>query len=364
MVQNMRRFLFALCAGVVLYSAGSEHTHAQPQPPLGFDTSVTVLIQDTLWALRIGPQGDTLPASWYAPAYQFDMQYDSACTITYLFTECKRNGTLWKLAKWWDRRIVNANPRLLSYNSRTVPAVLHAGDTISFFRYAWWSPQTEVQDTNNYFAPDSLDYAVELVRTADSMRIALVDSIGFMPNMVPARPVIHGTRPLMALARYRVPEAFDGTEAFLRVLLYHRGPGPNWFTRSDQVTVYVSNWLNAEADGVFGRYIRLFQPGMPKYSTPLLDSLASRADAGDLLNVAPVAGSSVAAISFASAPDGGSTTVAVYDEGGHLLFMPYLTASSSGPGRVEYRFEHSGAYFVALLHGGAVVATRRVVIVR
>ncbi|MBS1914502.1 MAG: hypothetical protein JST22_21130 [Bacteroidetes bacterium] len=334
-----------------------------------FDPALKVCIQDTVCFLRINsyyvggdtlhPHVDTIPERCYAPSHEFTMNYDSTCAITYMFTECRLDDRLWTLARWWRNRQINADAGVLGFNSRTIPATLHAGDSITFFRYLRWrDPRDQLQDTSSYYALDALDFSVELVRTSDSMRIVLLDSVGIEACSSPGRPLIHGMRGLLSTVNYRVPSQLDGVEAFLRVRPWHNGSGPYWFTRADGVTLCVSNWLN---DTSFTRYNRLFDPPSAKYAVgelqarvtddPVLSVVGDRADPSNM------------AIVFNCSPDDRATAVAIYDIEGNLLFAPYITAGSHGRGMVHYRFPRSGVYFVALLHDGRLVATRSVTII-
>lgn len=355
--------LLLILAFAVAHALVPTATIAQPTFPEGSGgADMWVSLQDTLWIWRMGPNNTPEPRDAFAPEHSFTMNYDSVCETRYLFTECKINGTLWKLAKWWDGRTVNANADLLSYNTRTVPKQLQAGDTISFFRYLHWrNPMIGLQDTNNYYALDTLDFAVELVRSSDSLRIALIDTIGILPNPEPGRPRMYGMRPLMALVRYPVPPEFNNITGFLRVRLYNRGNGKYWFTRFDGVTVGVSGWLN---DTDMTHYTSLFNPGLAKHSLRELND-AELAEKSSLLDVAYVQGSrDQVVIAFDSSPDGTSTTVSIYDALGNQIFLPFLAASSNGRQQVVHRLQKSGIYFVGLLYGGHLIQTRKITVTK
>jgi hypothetical protein len=325
-------------------------------------------IQDSLTVFLIAGGGDTLRREWVSGGYQFDMLYDSTIPgqsvgmVTAMYTEFKKNGELLKLAKWLKNRRVNANPDLLSSNSRTDTFTVHSGDTLSLYRDIMWNdPRRRYQDTSNYYALDSLDYVVELVRLSDSMRIALVDSIGILPSAEPGRPRIHGMRPLMASVHYVAPPALEGTRAFLRILLYHRGNGEQWFTRTDVVTLGLSLRLT---DTLWQNYIALFGHGLLKQPVERLMQLQGAGKEKETrLDVENIAGSKDVTITFTPDSDGGSTAVAIYDINGQVVFFPSMaSADDGGNNQVRYRFESGGVYFVGLLHRGRLITSQKIYI--
>ena len=170
------------------------------------------------------------------PAFRYAALDGSSSRISYTISGRRANQTVLRLPDWTCGQSIYAMDSSHSYNSTTETFTCSAGDTLSFYReLEWQNPMTSLQDTNNNVALDSLDFTVELVRTPDSARIALIDSIGILPNAQPDRPRIHGMRPLMALVKYIVPPELNGARAFMRMLLYHRGTGNFWFTRYDEI---------------------------------------------------------------------------------------------------------------------------------
>ncbi|HVZ40910.1 MAG TPA: hypothetical protein VHI13_16640 [Candidatus Kapabacteria bacterium] len=357
----------AAFAVLLLFAAGPSPAQAQgdslvmiPSPDVRPD--LWVMLQDSARVYLVVDH-DTMDAHGVAPSYMFSMHYDSIETIQYLLTEWRRNQTNLRLPSWIDSRVVNASATMLSFNTTTDTFTCATGDTLSFYRELWWyESMTSDQDTNNYYALDSLDYAMELVRDSDSLRAALIDSIGILPNDHPDRPRIHGTRPLIALVQYQVPAELNGVKTFMRLLLYHRGTGKYWFTRSDHYTMGASNRLQESSSRY---YLDLFGQGSTLYRTQLLETLGTRGPESPHLDVAvSVSQPSHATISFASAPDGGATSIAIYDMNGRALFYPFSTPGSSGMQSVEYDFPQGGSYFVGLLHDGRLVAARRISIIR
>ncbi len=362
-VRGIAQYGLALAAMLIICLA---HAYAQSDslyvaPTVDERPDLWAILQDSsaVYLVDFDGSGDTIDANYVTPSYMFSMQYDSMMNVHYLLTEWRHNRSILYLPSWIDKRTVNARASLLSYNSTTATFTCAAGDTLSFYRELWWAdPMTSLQDTNNYYAIDSLDYAVELVRASDSTRVALIDSVGILPNYTPGRPRIHAARPLYALVQYTVPAALDGERAFMRILLYHRGAGKYWFTRSDSYTMAVSKRLQSSS---FQYYVELFGGGDPLYKPQALSNLDNAAPTTPYLSVTlSRTQSSHATITFASAIDGGATVIGVYDANGRAIFYPFSTPASSGTQSVEYDFPKSGAYFVGLLHNGRIVVTRKV----
>lgn len=187
---------------------------------------------------------DGFPASWYAPSYQYAMIYGATSRTDFIFTECKKNGELIKLMTWNHRKTISAPAEVISYNSRTVNFQVHAGDTISFFRsMGWYNPTTSHQDTNNYYALDTLEMIVHLVSADDGRPLAQLDSIGVLPRTIPGMPAIYGMRPVLALVSYVVPGALDGDSVLVGVTLRAEGAGSHNYIRRDEVTLALSESL-------------------------------------------------------------------------------------------------------------------------
>lgn len=313
-------------------------------------------LEDGSALYRVRSNGDTIPSEWYSAGYVFQIYAapDTSCVTNYTITGFKRNGARLPLRLWKIDRIVNAPEDLLGFNSRTVDVKLAAGDTLSFYReLAWKDPRHNFQDTTNYHSFDTLTYAVELVRAADSVRLALLDSMGVLPRVAPGAPAIHGTRPIMALVKYAVPATLGGTRAFVRVRARARGAGDYNFTRLEKPSVAL--WLRL-ADPYWIHYLTEWGQ---VYGKPSMHDAGGRDDAGTRLAIRLAGGSDRnASIDFATAPDGGATAVAVHDASGRLLFYPYSSpASSAASAHADFRFESNGLYLISLLHNGRFVRT-------
>lgn len=318
-----------------------------------------VMIEDSTYVyLRQGGSSFVIPADDVSAAYSFDMIYDSTFLISYDFAECRRNGERLTLRHWKDRRVVNANARLLSFNSTTDTFTCRVGDTLSFFRELYWKDLvTGEQDTANYYALDSLDYAVELVRLSDSTRVATVDTIGILANTTMGPPRIHGTHPLMAVVRYVVPTSLDGVKTFLRLLVLHRGSGTYWFTRTDHVTMGLSRQLN---DSNWQHFLNVFNPAAPKTAIEQLETAHPTSSHSESTIQAVSNGGGRYSITFDCDPNGGRTLVGIFDAAGRQVYTPYVTVGAGGRARAEYLFGSPGAYFIALFHGDRLVGVRKV----
>ncbi len=312
-------------------------------------------VQDTLHLLRIFG-GDTVPASHFAPSYHYEMVYDSISHTNYMFTECRRNGENIKLLHWEYNRLVHGPAEYLTYNSRTADFPIQPGDTLSFYReLRWYNPLTRRQDTNNYYALDTLDFSVHLIRTSDGEPIMLLDSIGVLPRLPIGAPAVYGARPLMAVVRYVVPAGIVADSAFIGVTARTRGSGRYDFTRLDLVTIGVSERLK---DAYYQEYLNIYGR---VYGKRNVDELATATGRADSRLVVRPDGSSVH-IRFAPAPDGGLTAVAIYDASGTLIFYPYNGRTSEPETTVSYRLPGSGVYFVLLQHDGRIIQTEKITI--
>lgn len=348
----LARRIVTLLAFVVLVGSGTAIAQQQVIP----DSLWVTLDDDTSSLARINGQGQIFPAEWFVSGYKFQMYADSTCETDYEITAFKVNDHRWKLRNWKKRRTINAEADILSYNSRTVDTTLHAGDVVSFARnLSWCDPRVGMTDTNNYKSFDTLTYAVELVRSSDSARIALLDSIGMMPRVTTGAPTIFGMRPIIALVDWTVPASIDSVRAFIRVRVRAHGSGEYHFTRSE--TIRVHKWRQPPAQ-VWVDYLKYL--GQDYAGKPVVSTTESAATSGLLAIRATGDGNSMTA-DFATAPNGGSTSVAIYDGAGRLLFSPYSSPASEGRReQITHRFESSGLYIVCLLHDGRLVATRTI----
>lgn len=316
-----------------------------------------VLLQDSLeFSLIHG--NDTIPASWFSPSYDYEMIYDSSRT-QFVFTECKKNGSLLKLLAWNYTRLYHAPQELLSFNSRTENFLINTGDTISFYReMEWYNPITNEMLTTNYYALDTLEMIVYLVDASDGKPLAQLDSIGVLPRTTRGTPIIYGTRPIMALVSYVVPQSLNGDSALIGVTIRARGSGAYHFTRYDGITVGLSERLNKAE---YHTYLANFGSVYAKRS--INDLLQGSKNGKSMLSVSSSTGDQKALnISFNGPENGGRTAVAIYDESGNLIFCPYNSISNHTRSEVSYRLSSNGTYFVTLLHNGRIARTEKVIV--
>jgi hypothetical protein len=266
---------------------------------------------------------------------------------------------LLKLLAWNNGAAVNAPSELMSFNSRTVNTILHAGDTISFYHdVSWYNPADNKMLTTNYYALDTLEMIVHLVRAADGTPLAQLDSIGVMPRTTPGMPTIYGSKPIMALISYAVPQSLDEDSAFVGITVRAKGSGPHYFTRHDEVTVGMSERLK---DARYQVYLANFGSIYAKRS--LNDLMKDAGEEGAILQVSAAPSSPRdLRIAFNGPRDGGSTTVSIYDESGDLVFYPYNSRTDATQTETSYRVPASGAYFVVLGHNGRIVKTSKTII--
>jgi len=351
--------MFYLCRAVILYLATFAALSATAAAQIGTGAKPTsVVIQDSL-EMSLIFDGDTIPPSWVAPSYEYMMSYGATCQTEFIFTECRKNGELLKLLSWNYDRKVNAPAELMSFNSRTANVLLHAGDTISFYReMSWINPTNSRMDTNNYYALDTLEMIVYLVNAEDGSPMAQLDSIGVLPRTTPGMPTIYGARPIMAVISYAVPPSFDGDSALVGITVRARGSGPYHFIRRDGVTGGLSERLK---DAWWQGYLNAYGSVYAKRSVDELMQASGRE--GPVLKVSNVPGAPRdLRITFSGSPDGGYTAVAFYDEAGALVFYPYSSHADEGRLETAYRVPRSGAYFVALMHNGKIVKTQKIII--
>ncbi len=340
---------------LALLAAPLRAQHAPPIPRTE-RPDLWVNVNNAVWMYRVSGR-DTFPAAHFAPSYMYAMAYDSTSRTEYLFTECRRNGNLLTLLHWKDKRVVHADARYLSFNSRTANFKAADGDTVSFYReLTWYRPGTREQSLMNYYALDTLDFTAHLVRASDLMPVALLDSVGVLPCTPVGHPTIYGTRPLMALVRSAVPASAVGDSLFIGISVRARGDGAYFFTRADGITVGVSKRLS---DPFYQEYLTLYGSAYAKRDARELIDLANRnPEAADGLTVAHDGGRRV---TITAPARGQSSAVAIYDAAGNLLFVPRFTGIGERM-RAVYTFTTGGMYLIALTIDGSMVDVKKVVV--
>ncbi len=350
-----------LCCAVMLGLITLLVSHSITTAQVGVATKPTsVVIQDSL-EMSLILDGDTIPPSWVSPSYEYLMSYGSTSQTEFTFTECRRNGELLKLLSWNYGRRVHAPAELMSFNSRTINFLLHAGDTISFYReMSWINPSDSRMDTNNYYALDTLEMITYLVNAADGSPMVQLDSIGVLPRTTPGMPTIYGARPIIAVVSYVVPPSFDGDSALVGITVRARGAGPYHFTRRDGITGGLSERLK---DAWWQGYLNAYGSVYGKRSVDELMQVSGQE--GAILKVSSAAGSPRdLRIVFNGPHGGGYTAVALYNEAGELVFYPYNSRTDATESETGYRVTESGAYVVTLAHNGKIVKTQKIIIAR
>lgn len=345
--------VFVLLTILLAAPLRSQHT---PPIPRSERPDLWVHVNDAVWMYRVSGR-DTCPAENFAPSYMYGMAYDSTSRTEYLFTECRRNGSLLTLLHWKDKRVVYADARYLSFNSRTANFKAVSGDTVSFYRaLSWYAPATREQTLTNYYALDTLDFTAHLVRASDLAPVALLDSVGILPCSPAGHPTIYGTRPLMALIRHAVPASAAGDSLFIGISVRARGDGAYHFTRADGITVGVSKRLN---DPYYQDYLTLYGSVYAKRDARDLIDLADRnSGTADGMTVTRDGGRRV---TITASAHGERSAVAIYDATGNLVFVPQFTGVGERM-HAEYRFASAGMYLIVLTSDGGVVDVRKVVV--
>lgn len=341
-------------AFIALICAYPTAIHAQSALPY-------VTLQDSLHLLRI-VGGDTIPASWYAPSYQYEMVYDPYCRTDFIFTECKKNGEVLKLRSWSNGRTVHAPAELLTFNSRTENFQVAAGDTVSFYRSLdWYNPSNQRQDTNNYYGLDTLEMIVHLVKVANGAPIQL-DSIGILPQIPAGVPVIYGERPIMALVKYAVPPAWNGASVFVGVTVRARGQGAFHFLRLDAVTVGESERLKeARYVNYLSTYdgLRVHNGAYARRSINELTRSSGKTGAPLSMMCAPGIPRDVRITSSAQITP---ATLALYDGSGRLMASWPDIPTGGRETAVTYRVPAAGTYFAALMYADMIVTTAKIIV--
>lgn len=354
--------LQALCAVMYLGSSGTLSAQVEygssALPLIDSVPGLYVDVQDGLMWYRVRGT-DTTPADRISASYQFEMAYDSTNRVNYMFTECKLNSQRLRLKGWVMNKLVGGLADLLTDSSRTESFELSTGDSISFYReFRWYNPITHVQDTSNYYALDTLDYSVELVRVSDGQRLALLDTIGILAQATPGAPVFYGTHPVMAHIKYAVPSNLNGDTAFVRIRLNARGDGDYHFMRLSTITLSASRSL---LDPFFIDYLNGFGGFLSKVAVQRLLQPAGEGEHTHL-SVTTMNNRTIS-IAFGSEMHSGGMAISIFNELGELVFTPFSSLVPVKEHTILYQMPRNGVYFVALCKGGAIVRTQKVVVI-
>lgn len=201
------------------------------------------------------PEGgfDTIHAWQIRPGFGFEMHYDSGHTM-YRVTDVKlNNAPLW-LHGWCEGKTIrDLSPAALADSTRSDTFTVHTDDTIRFYReLAWFNPATLNQTPDGYYALDTLDYVVELIKASNGVRRALLDSTGILRRTTIGAPDIYGTQPIISIITYIVPALLNNEEVFIRMKPNARGNGSYDFVRTDRWALRLSERLGSS---VWQQYI-------------------------------------------------------------------------------------------------------------
>lgn len=359
MRSTLRALGLMLAAPLGVACLGSPQLRSQPVPNIIAHPEWFEEVQDGFYVSRVSKSGAwSNPEAKIGAAYRFEMVYDSTSRVQYLFTECYHNGTRPRLLSWKPRHLHTAPVEQMTDSSRTENFKIAPGDTISFFReLKWYNPMTGRQDTNNFWSPDTLGYAVELVRATSGQRIALLDSFGVLAQLSPGAPTFCGSRPLIAHVTYMVPSTIPTSDSvFVRVRLYADGDGLFTPMRNDEWT---SGMAHALRKGIWDYYLSLYGGPLYKQVTDELGNVP--AGSGSLLSISNVSRETIR-IRFSPPRGSGPVQVAIYDANGTPVFFPFATRGDVEDGTAEYTFDRSGVYIVALERSGAILSAKKITI--
>jgi hypothetical protein len=294
-----------------------------------------------------------------AASWTFEQNYDSV-KVRYRITEFRRNAGVLRLKDWCANDEVEAlSDSALSAQSRSETILLATGDTISFYReFLWFNPFNNGRMPDNYRSTDSLIFAVELIDAATHVRLALLDSLGAYPRSTFGTPLLHGTRPIMAITRWETPSELAGDSVYLRISLSAKGNGLSNFRRWGQLTSEYSQQL---ADSAWIVYLQDYGGGLGKQSVSAAGSSFSNAVTLDVL---PIPTSGPVEIAFAAPSGANRQIIAVYDETGNLEFLPFISGADERRRSVRYTFPRAGSYFVVSIIDGVSVKSRAVTVVK
>lgn len=325
----------------------------------------SVVIQDTIRVSLLGEHcvncPDTTPAEYVHASFDLGMNYDS-CAVSFLVTEFTRNGARLKLDHWvFDRRL-DMEADSLSAITTTLPFEMSAGDALGFYReFVWQNRRTGTQELDNYYAEDSLAWAVELVRVSDGARLALLDTFGVLRSIPSGTPSFLGHAPTLSLVRYTVPATVSPTQAFIRVRTYVRGNGPFYPTRHDDFTVGMSLGITSE---YWSQYRAKYNGELARRSVEDLAALARTTEGSTALSVTPNPTTGTVTIEYAAAAGDRSSWISIHDAEGRQVFVPVAGGKAGARGESRYQFAAGGTSFIILYHDGKPVACRHVVVTR
>jgi len=201
-------------------------TKVHPRTPTGRDTTVS------------------LDPRIYVTQWHFETQSDSTIT-RFVFDDFLSNGHRVWLNNWCRGKTWNWSDSLQAYTpevtnaqlssiSHTAYMPLIGGDTIGFYRHAYWlwrGPQSG--SIAKYTSDDAASYSVELVKQTTGQRMALLDTFRISQSGA-STPCVYTWYPLASKVRYIIPSNItDTTFACIRINVYTSGATNDTYSRSD-----------------------------------------------------------------------------------------------------------------------------------
>lgn len=278
--------------------------------------------------------------------------------------EFKINGSRIILDNWcWNRTIHNSPDGQLSDSSTTLPMVVSTNDTITFYRQLDWMHLPEkYQQTDNYYAEDTLDFVVELREASSRNLLDVIDSVGILSQIPTGSPTIYGNHGLAAVVKYVVPSTYDGDSVYLRMKVRTRGPGNYYLMRYDGAEPWPSTILQ---DSSMILYLEQYGDLLARPTVRQLTDAVNHARDGVILSAIPNPTTGDVNISYSAKQNQGAMSIAVFDAAGNRIFMPVMNPTgSASSGSASYHFESSGTYFVALAQEGVIMRAVRVEVIR
>lgn len=307
--------------------------------------------------------GDTISRTKITPMFGFEMLNDT-CRTMYRIADVKNNGSPITLYGWCGGQDINDwEANKLSDSTRTNAFSIHTGDTISFYReLAWYNPIVKEQNPDNYFAKDTLDYSIELIRASTNERIALLDSIGVLRRVTVGAPVLYGTHPIIAVVKYGIPSTLNNESVRIRVRVRSRGDGDHYFVRTDRFSFALSDRLEQQ---VWHDYLDAMGGGLGKKNIGNEKEIAQKNSTSlTRLNITPNPTPSRIKIDFSHPDDHGSTSIVITDSDGNIIFVPFSTFKTFSDVSTYYDFPASGTYYVSLFHNQQRISIEKIVVVR
>lgn len=313
-------------------------------------------VQDSMFIDLINDDiGDTTDPDRVWALYEFHMLSDS-CRAIYTFTELKSAGARIELDNWdyLDFKKTYAAPTL-SQMSRSRPFVVHAGDTLSFYReFAWFDPDG-VQKPNNYYSEDDLEYVVRLKKTGTNVTLARLDSLGVARRVPSGVPYLYGNGPAYYIVTYVVPPIHNNKEVFVEVGLNVTGTGDYFPARRDDIGINLSAAvLNDCWTPFFNQYGGTGQ-GAASKNVRLTEEHSS------VLNTVVTAASRTAQVTVdEGALKGRALSLSIYRMDGSRIFVSSWVGGENR--EVVHAFTESGSYIVALTSGNDLIASNKITV--